>query len=200
MRQRAHPFRAEPGLAGAAPAEHQPGGPRTAVVGVRRRLLMRMRERGEVTIQPHPVAQVRTSPSQHRPASVRLATNASMRRARSRRNSSMSRGMSSSSFALVFGESPQRRRCKRMKCLRQHRERARGALRLPARARAAQLRPHRFFGGQSSPPAVRCDRWWCTPLLLDARAVRSGEGSGAAGPPLPRAGIGPRAASSAVSS
>ena len=32
-RQRAHPFGAQPGLAGAAPAQHQPGGPRPAVVG-----------------------------------------------------------------------------------------------------------------------------------------------------------------------
>ena len=47
-RLRPHPFGAEPCLAGAAAAEHQPGGPRPAIVGGARRLLMRVGERDEV--------------------------------------------------------------------------------------------------------------------------------------------------------
>ena len=47
-RERVHPFGAEPCLAGAAPAEHQPGGPGLAVVGEGRRLLVFMAEGGEV--------------------------------------------------------------------------------------------------------------------------------------------------------
>ena len=66
-RQRAHELRAEPRLAGAAPAEREPRGPRAAVVGGRRRLLMRMRERDEVAVERHPPAQVRHL-RQRRPA------------------------------------------------------------------------------------------------------------------------------------
>ena len=59
VRERAHPLGAEPGLAGAAAAEDEPGGPRTAVVGGGRRLLMRMREHGEILSDPRPPAQAR---------------------------------------------------------------------------------------------------------------------------------------------
>lgn len=48
---RPHPFGAGAGLAGAAAAEHQPGSPRRTVVAGIRRLLMRMREDGEIILQ-----------------------------------------------------------------------------------------------------------------------------------------------------
>ena len=57
MRRGVDPLGAEPCLAGAAPAQHQPGGPRLAigspaVVGGLRRVLVRMRQRREVTARP----------------------------------------------------------------------------------------------------------------------------------------------------
>ena len=52
MHHRPHPFRAGAGLAGAASAQHQPGGPRPAVVAGLAMLLMRMREDRKVMIQP----------------------------------------------------------------------------------------------------------------------------------------------------
>ena len=55
----AHPLGAEPCLAGAAPAQHQPGGPWGAIVGGLRRLLVRMRQRREVTARPQHLRQRR---------------------------------------------------------------------------------------------------------------------------------------------
>jgi hypothetical protein len=52
MHHRPHPFRAGPGLAGAAPAEHQPGGPRPAIIACVAILLMRMREHRKIMMQP----------------------------------------------------------------------------------------------------------------------------------------------------
>ena len=48
---RAHPFGPCPCLAGAAAPEHQPCRPRRAIVGVQRRLLMRVRQRDEVVFK-----------------------------------------------------------------------------------------------------------------------------------------------------
>jgi hypothetical protein len=59
LRQRPHPFGAESCFAGAAPAEREPGGPWPAIVGVNRRLLVRVRENGEVAVKPAPAAAVR---------------------------------------------------------------------------------------------------------------------------------------------
>jgi len=50
-RDRAHPFSAGAGLAGAAAAEDQPGGPIGATVGERRRDLVVMRENWKIGIQ-----------------------------------------------------------------------------------------------------------------------------------------------------
>ncbi len=58
-RERAHPFGAEPRLAGAAPAEHQPRRPRPSIVRGSWRLLMRMREDREIAIEPCPRARRR---------------------------------------------------------------------------------------------------------------------------------------------
>jgi hypothetical protein len=63
--ERAHPFGAGARLAGAAPAEHQPAGPRAAVGGGR--LLVRVRERGEVMRQAPPLIE-RRHLRQHRAA------------------------------------------------------------------------------------------------------------------------------------
>jgi hypothetical protein len=56
VHQRAHEFGAGARLAGAAPAEQQPAAPRPAMVGGGGRLLVRMGERDEVTIEPQPRA------------------------------------------------------------------------------------------------------------------------------------------------
>ena len=63
---RAHPLGAEPGLAGPTPAQHEPGRPRTAAIGAQWRLLMTMRERDEILIEPpHPSVERRLR--HHRP-------------------------------------------------------------------------------------------------------------------------------------
>ncbi len=71
MRQRAHEFSAAARLAGAAPAQQQPGAPGRAVVAGNGRLLMRVREREKVTIEPQ--QRRRRQPAQHlrRPAGLR---------------------------------------------------------------------------------------------------------------------------------
>ncbi len=81
-RQRAHELGAEPRLAGAAPAEREPRGPRPAVVRGGGRLLMRMRERDEVMVTRHRAA---AGPASRQRLAVEsgLRQKASMRRAKS---------------------------------------------------------------------------------------------------------------------
>ena len=62
---RAHPLGAEPRLAGAAAAEHQPRRPRNAAVAERGRFLMSMRQRDEVVMERH--QSVRLDCLEHRP-------------------------------------------------------------------------------------------------------------------------------------
>ena len=68
---RAHPFGAQPRLAGAAPAQHQPGGPGAAVARMGARDLVRQRQRDEVTREEHQVARRQRRQQRLRPACLR---------------------------------------------------------------------------------------------------------------------------------
>lgn len=94
VRHRPHPFGAQPCLAGAATAQHQPGRPVPAAIRAHWRFLMRMREGDEVSIEARQAAE-NLRVFQHLRRQW-FGTNASMRRASSLQNSSMSAGKSSS--------------------------------------------------------------------------------------------------------
>ena len=71
QRERAHELGAEPRLAGAAPAERQPRGPWTAVVGESRRELMLVGERREVMVEALPAPGLDCRQCIRRPAGSR---------------------------------------------------------------------------------------------------------------------------------
>ena len=66
--QRAHPFGAQPRLAGAAPGQHQPGRPGAAAQGAGRRLLVRVRQRDEVALKRRQLAWAQRQQEVPRPA------------------------------------------------------------------------------------------------------------------------------------
>ena len=145
QRQRAHKLGAEPRLAGAAPAERKPCGPRRAIVGRKpaapdaRARARRNRQRAGASAP---------SPAPPAPApSARLATNASMRRARSRRTSSMSAAV----VVMVVGlrRAAEAQAAQLGERFGENGERARGALGIGRPQRlGAEARAHRLDGGE----------------------------------------------------